>query len=504
MKPSALFPLLLCVLAAAGCSSTQVLPSEEDFPPSKYMTAVGLGGDRAAAIENARVELSRQISVRVREDFSTMEKSLHLGGGSGARDEYVRAVTKVTTLVSENDLPATDVAAAWYDRKLKAERAFVVLDRRVAGGRLLNEAEAAERQARLLFDRAGKALAGGRLTVALANGIEALKQVQQAVRRQLAGMVVEPARAEQFRRVVAPDLVARIKDSLRSQLADIHLRRESGDHQRVYPGAGLRDPVVVSARKADGTPIVSLPLRFRIDGTEAAHAATTGEAGDAAWQPTAIERRGATGVIQVSVDLQRLAGGASTADILPEIVPPTTEFTFHMPTRENMLFAVCVEGPAAAVRGATQAVTSRGFTAVQHGAVAKVATEHGLAAAANAEKLLAVLTPQSLGAPTGAFLFILAGSVEPGAAATQSVPVSEYVPGGKMYLVRSTCKLQLIDATVGEVVGSVSIEATEGDTEDESTARRRSAEAAAGEACSALLDRLCDRLELAREGTLSE
>jgi len=497
MKWAFLCLILLIIIASAGCRGPQEIPREDDYPASRYMKARGMGADRASAIDNARVELSRQISVRVRENFTTLERSLNVEGGAS---EHIRAVTRQAVFVSENDLPATDVAGTWRDFDLDVECALVVLDRQAAGGRLLSEAQAAGGQGSEMFVRSIEALGAGRTVVGLANAIEALHHTQEALRLQLAGMVVDPGRTAQFRGVVDPELIVQIKNSLRSQLADIHVIAESGDHQQVYPGSEPRQALVVSVRSAGGDSVASLPILFKMDGSDAAHAAITGKDGKAQWQPGAVN--GSDGIaartVSAVVDLDRLAGGAPAA-LLEDFTPPSTVFTIHMPAKDNIVFAVCLDGPAAAVQGALRAVADNDLTAVEQGAVARVAREHDLSPSAKARDLLKVLTREALGLPVGTFLFIVAGSVQPGEAKVQVVPVSEYVPDGRMLLVESTCKLQLIDSASGEVVATVSTSATEADLNDESAAKDRSVEAAANEGCSALIAGLLGKLKLAKE-----
>jgi|GEM_PF-4029061 len=498
MKRAFLYLILLSIVAAVGCRGPQAIPREDDYPASHYMTVRGMGDDRASAIDNARVELSRQISVRVRENFTTLERSLNAEGGAS---EHIRAVTRQAVFVSENDLPATDVAGTWRDFDLDVDCALVVLDRQAAGGRLLSEAQAAGGQGSEMFVRSIEALGAGRTAVGLANATEALHHTQEAMRLQLAGMVVDPGRTAQFRGVVDPELIVQIKNSLRSQLADIHVIAESGDHQQVYPGSEPRQALVVSVRSAGGDSVASLPILFKMDGSDAVHAAITGNDGRAQWQPGAVENGDGTAARTVSavVDLARLAGSAPAAALLEDFNPPSTVFTIHMPTKDNIVFAVCLDGPAAAVQGALRAVADNDLTAVEQGAVAMVAREHELAPSAKARDLLKVLTREALDLPAGTFLFIVAGSVEPGEAKVQVVPVSEYVPAGRMLLVESTCKLQLIDSASGEVVATVSTSATEADLNDESAAKDRSVEAAANEGCSALIAGLLGKLKLAKE-----
>ena len=201
---------LLVAVLLAGCRTADVRPPPGQYPTTKFMAATGYGNDTQSAINDARAELSRIISVHIRDEFEMTEKSLRITDNNNVRNEYERYVTSKTSAVTDNDLFATTVAGNWYDRERKTRAALVVLERSVAGSRYASQIKSAVEQSTLLSGQAAARLDEGRHAAALQNTIDALRQRQEAIRMQLIAMIVCPGLVTVLT-MIDPEFVAAIK-----------------------------------------------------------------------------------------------------------------------------------------------------------------------------------------------------------------------------------------------------------------------------------------------------
>ena len=445
------------------------------------MAATGYGNDTQSAINDARAELSRIISVHIRDEFEMTEKSLRITDNKNVRNEYERYVTSKTSAVTDNDLFATTVAGNWYDRERKTRAALVVLERSVAGSRYASQIKSAVEQSTLLFRQAAARLDEGRHAAALQNTIDALRQMQEAIRMQLIAMIVCPGRVT-LRTMIDPEFVAAIKDSLRAQLADIHLEKVSGDNQKVYPGRTPQRVAVRAVTADERKPISGLPIAF-----------TQGRGSDLHDETATTD---ADGKVQFRVEKPE-AGIAShgmvarvnTGAGLPGIAPPSQLFTIFMPTVSNTWVAVFIENAAAS--DAMQEAFSKGdFQLLDRAKVAALAKEHKISSDTKDAELLKAFAPGDLDIAQDGFLFIVTGSAKPGQVKTMKTD------SGSLHIASAAYSFKLLDANSAEVIHVSTGEATEGDPEDKETAVRRVHEVAARQACGDLLRSLRKRLAI--------
>jgi len=156
-----MFMAMLC----AGCAgSSSLAPGERpawiDFPEAErptrqYMTAVGIGADRARAEENAYVRLAQQISTNVDAVEARLEEFSQRDDGHTVRF-HVRTVTLLSgvRLSAARELLGVRIAETWRDPARNEHFALAVLERRRAAGIYAQEMERTENEALAALRRA--------------------------------------------------------------------------------------------------------------------------------------------------------------------------------------------------------------------------------------------------------------------------------------------------------------------------------------------------------------
>jgi len=482
-------------LLVSGCSAWpgQLRPIDGkgrfrgDYPPSRFMSATGYGPDKKTAVKQARAELSAMIDVHVKEKFHTIQQSRKENGLS----RNLRYVTEDTVAFTENDLIATRAAETRYDEELKIYSALIVLDRSVAAPRYTTQIQSAVERCNQLFENAVRRAGEGSRLVALQDDFEALTHIQKAVKLQLAGMVVCPWKADEFRDMVESPVLANIKDHVRGLLQSIRLTKTSGDNQRARPGYALDEPLVVHAVGGETAEAVkNLPVRFSLkqkgeDGSLGMTLTDSMGRAELHVESTEGSTRTANDVV-VGVDLEAMAGEAD----LSALPRPQVTFTFYLPTRSNTHVAVYVEDETAS-DAIKEALSSRGFLIVEETSVTDIARRHKLSGEASEEKVREAFAELRGSAGPKGFLFVIAGWVRDGG--TDSAKTSY----GNLYIARAPYGLRLIDMSAAGDKKTVGVAAGQGKgayTDDKAEAARRARVDAAEEASAQLVALLSDRL----------
>ena len=310
----------------------------DDYPSAKFMTAIGLGDDRLAAERSARVELASQVEV------NAVNRLLSSAGTAGELGANLKAVRQEQFHFSETDLVAVQIVETWYDHVTDTYYAFGVVDRQMAGDLHGTQVRAAFKQGEELFQSARNHQKAGNHERALQEYAQALARMRGAVKFQLAAMVVDPARADEFlalARGVTP--LQEIKNKMAEVLAAFSLLADSGDGQWTPPGVPLRKPLVVKVVAGrEARPLPDIPVRFRFVGGkgELQQLAKTAADGRASCEVQRVDAAAETvGAIQCGVALDELAAGADFSGI----TPPSLTFKYVLRTRENTQFAVYVD-----------------------------------------------------------------------------------------------------------------------------------------------------------------
>ena len=397
------------------------------------MTATGCGQDEKSAIQGARVELSRQISVHVRNKFRTILQSTK----RGALRENIEQITEKTVEVTENELVATKVAKTWRDKSRDAYCAVVVLDRGVAGSVYAKEIASALKQCNKAFELADKREREGRYTVALQNDFEALTHVQKAVKMQLAGMVVCPWRAGEFRDMLESPVLAEIKDHVRGLLDETHVLKLSGDGQKARIGYGLEKPLVVQVSGLQGKPVNNLPITFafRKGRGSLQEGAQTDSGGKARCHVEKVEGPlRAANTILAKVDVANISGGAD----LSLITAPEVTFDYYLPTKSNTYFAVYVDDRMSS-DAIEKTLTAGGYRLVEQSRVRELAKAQNLKSKSDETELLRAFSKLQQDIGQKGFLFVVCGTL-----GKATVDVTE-TSHGVLYIASVPHSFRLID-----------------------------------------------------------
>ncbi len=477
-------------LAVSGCGTTQAPPRRrpcDAYPSARFMCAVGYGRDERSATEAARVELARSVSVHIVSEFRKIVQSRR-------EDALVKNLTDVvekTVSFTDNDLVGTRVAESWYDAAANEHGVALVLDRAAAGAVYARRVQSAVEEGERLHESSRSRHGQGLYPVALQDDLEALTHIQSAVRIQLAGMVVCPSGMQQsFYDMVRAPILAEIKDHLREMLHQISVEKVSGDGQRIHPGYGLKQPLVVRATAGDGEKAVGgLPLRFWFsEGKgELPGGAQTDARGEAVCRVERVE--GGTGTVNTIVAELDLAFMTEQAD-LAHVTAPQATFTYYLPGRSNTYVAVYVDDEVAS-DAIMEGLSASGFLLVQESDVLKVATGHNLRSDADEAELLRVFSELQQVIGPQAFLFIVAGKVEPGEIAATETSAGTY------YVAVADYSFRLLDASLPAEEKTVRVltgDGTEAWTDNKEKAMRRARREAGRNACAEILKELSTRL----------
>lgn len=458
------FALVWALLA--GCA-TPAGPDEtamrSAYPASRFMTATGCAQDEESALRAARVELSRMISVEVKNEFRSVTQRVT----RDALSENLSVITDKSVEFTENDLVATEATKAWRD-PLGSCCVLVILNRAVAGEGYVAKIESALDQSETLFASGTRRQQEGEYLVALQDYFEGLREIQKAVRMQLAGVVICPGRADQFRDMVEAPLLSQIKDRVRGLLQDVRIEKVAGDEQRGHLGYGLEEPLSVRVTAGSaGKPVKNFPLRYELVEGEArleAEAKTDAEGRARCYVEEAMAGGEANSVV-AALDLDDLAG---VADLF-QIPRPEVTFAYYLPTRSNVRFAVYVDD-ATATDAITDALSGRGFRLVEPSKVQGLAEKHKVGADAEEDRLVEAFSDLWQDVGSGNFLFIAAGTLKEG-----GVEGVETIHG-TLHIARVPYTFKLIDASAQGKKRTIAAgmgQGKDGYTGDEKEALRR-------------------------------
>ena len=477
--------LVAVALVVSGCQSVpgHVDGATREYPRGRFMTAEGWGPDEKAAVRDARAELSKMIGVRIRDEFLAVLESTR----RGALRDNIEQITQKTVELSENDLVATGIARSWYDADKKSQGALVVLDRSAAGPVYATRIRSAVDQCLLLLEAARGREKAGDYGLALQNDLEALTHVQMAVKLQLAGMVVCPWMSEEFQDMVETPALVQAKDHVRGILGGLQLIKVAGDHQRTYPGRGLREPLVVRLSARDHDEFLSgFPLEFSPGDGLTTRTVTDWEGKAECHLDKLPPSTAAANTVVARADMESMAAGAD----LSQLTPPQVEFIYYLPTRLNTHLAVFVQDDVASDT-VKAVVSANGFQLVEESSIMALVTKHQLSSDADEAELLRAFSELGPSIGPKGFLFIVAGALDEVAIETQETTF------GDLHIARVPYSFRLIDASAPSekktvlVVTGKGVEAYIGDPKE---ATRRARIVCAKEVSGKLLHDLADRL----------
>ena len=417
------------------------------YPEHEFMTAIGLGDRRDAAEDSARTELSTQIAVHLVDRFRSITSSRTENGFT----HNVQSVRQDTFKFTENDLIATRIVDLWYDPVTDTYYALGVLDRETAGAVYHKRIADAVKSARGLFESATNYHKADHYKTALEQYLQAIVDSQEAVRRQVTAMVVQPARAAEFVAMTEGLSLTEIKAGLSRLVGELSLRKITGDRQWTAPGVPLKTPLVVGVSAGrEATPLANVPLRFRFVGGRGSlqEELTTGADGTASCAVTQVEPDiDPAGSVRCSLDLARLAPDADISGI----ALPSATFNYVLRARANTLFALYVEEkglndmPAAddIVRSAVEeALTTAGYSLVERSKLLDASSPGAVSGDAEAPDVLRAFSGLAESLKGQGFMVVITGQARCELIDTVQTSV------GKLYFVHAPVTLRVIDGSL--------------------------------------------------------
>ncbi len=320
-----------------------VLGRHKRYPDSRFVTATGVGESRAAAGQNSRAELARQIGGRV----ATERVALIAVRPDSGMARNLLALRPTDLGLQKGTLTADRAAGTWYDMVTDTYYVMVAVDRRVAADTWRLRARNALKDAGERLESARNHHKADNHLTAARHYFEALAGLQQAVKWQLAAIAVDPERTAETVGLDPEGLLPLAQAGLAELVGGLALHRVSGDNQWSATGVALREPLVVALTAGtEKRPVPGAPLRFSFAAGEGrlTERIETGADGQAACTVEEAARSDqALGRIECALDLAELAGGLDLADIQV----PSVSFHFVGRTKRNTHLALFVDERAA-------------------------------------------------------------------------------------------------------------------------------------------------------------
>ncbi|MGD2176128.1 MAG: hypothetical protein PVJ27_12045, partial [Candidatus Brocadiaceae bacterium] len=287
-----------------------------DFPADRFVTAIGLGQDPEVALEDARNELTRQLTRRLLELYVRLRSR----GSEDALGRDLRALGDIRPRFGAEDLVATRIVAEWHHPVTETHFALAALDRRAADIILRRRIrESLESSASLAASAANNEKAEN-WRAALGEYLEALRAAQRAALLQVKAWVLAPeAEVADLSRTRAEPLVVPLRGNLAGLLARLDVVKVTGRDQWLPRTAVPHQPFVVKVTAGpEAAPVSNVPVRFcaaGVGGRLLARGATDA-GGVTTWRPDGrLPGAPGGGSIAAALDLQEMAPELDLSDL---------------------------------------------------------------------------------------------------------------------------------------------------------------------------------------------
>ena len=465
----------------------------DSYPADAYLICTGVGETAEAALENCRLDMAASLTARMRTRAAVAVAAEPAGGFA----QDLRAADREGLRLASTDLGGASAAEHWYDDVTETHYVLGVLERQRA-------ATAWRVLAQSLFRGAAEGLASGRnqhsadnYMAALQCFLGALASLPPALKWELAAAAVD---RESDAGAADPDpagMLPQARAALKDLMGDLTLRKVSGDGQWTTGGAGLRDALVVEVvASRRQRPIGDVPLRFRFVRGEGRldEQVLTSQAGRASCFVQKVKRaEDGAGAIACTLDVQRVAGGESLADL----APPKVEFTFVTRAIRNTCLAVYVDerDPDGTPSRAgviepilTEALKQAGFRLLDSEQVRQQAVKFRLTGDSPEEDVARAFAGFDTGIRGQVFVLAAIGRAT---SAVDGSPTRQ----GVLQFARTMIELRVVDPGVEEDRKVLSVKADGADAflNDKAEAVRRSRVKAAGVCAQRLADALANK-----------
>lgn len=296
------------------------------YPQGRYILGVGVSKeDPEDAAEQARLEVIRQIRVKVESEVEHGKEAFGLGGQEALREQFVERTRQMV----HGEVSGIRIAETAKDGNYYA---LAVLDRLRLAGEI--EAEVSEKNSEVerLLEEAEEFSDEGKVPEALGSLSQAYELSLETSARLALYRAVAPAAGKLG--AVPP---SKVLSEVRRVTSGIAMEKVSGDGQEAREGERL-GPMVVRV-KSRGRPVEGIRIRFTYADGRRIGEVTTDFRGEAEVEPTARATGPGVGEVVSRIAIRGLPDGMRLEG-LPEV-----RFSYKV-LREGVPVAVEVRGPA--------------------------------------------------------------------------------------------------------------------------------------------------------------
>ena len=466
----------------------------EQYPITRFMSAIGVGESEEAARANSSAELASEVLGRM---MARRTIALALGPQSPLA-KNLRVLPPEALRFDEGDLVGYKCVETWYDPLTNLSYALGVLDRETAANAWKARLADGISTAQQLLESGRSNHKADNYSPALSDYLTSLQKLQQGLRWQLAAMVVAPEGADQTAQADPEGLLPKAQEGLKLLLSDLSLRKVSGDNQWTPGGVGLAEALIVQLVAGDArTPVEGLPLQFAFQTGKGklSQSVRTGPDGRAGCKVNRVEPlRGIAGEIECRLDLEQVAGGAD----LGGLQGPGVQFNFATRSKRNSRIALYLDETdlsgqrvrtQAIEQTLTEAIGKAGFKLVDPERVRLSAERAGITGESSEQELTRALAGLAQGTDEDGFVLVVA------ARATPVLIDTAETTQGTLYYVYTTVRTRVIDPALpsGQTILELEEVGKDAFLDDLSEALRRSKAKASELAGRKLIDALNKR-----------
>ena len=420
--------------------------SHPDYPSEEYLSAVGLGQTPEGAEDAAHREMAASLDSAIAKKFKGLKES----EASDPLVRNIKALQSETVKFGEADLVHSRVVETWRDSVTGTRYALAILNREKGATAFRNRATSAMSHAVEVSGSGANHRSAGNYRKALESYLAATEYGQKAVKYQLAGLILQPSKSAEWKKLLGQAIVAETRSAVQAVLGNVKLQKVSGDDQWTATGMGLKEPLTVRLVGGESKPLAEWPVSFRaVQGkAQLESAGETDADGKATCRVVEVASApGPTVAVRAELNLKPLAGEADVAGL--EV--PGVKFVCVLRSKSNSHFAVYVDesmpGGEPAVNpviadGVSENMETAGFTLMDRKLVQKRARAYGLAGDSESDAVLEAFAPLQREVEGKGFLLV--AIIDADAKVVESVETSQ----GTLQIVHAPVKVRVIDPLV--------------------------------------------------------
>ncbi|OPX24314.1 MAG: hypothetical protein B1H02_03650 [Candidatus Latescibacteria bacterium 4484_107] len=243
--------------AGKGLPDWATTHTHPQYPAQTHLLGVGISEESMdRAKEDARLDLTRQIKVRIKSEMVDIQKHAQVG----EQETYRNEITNRTEMLVDETVTGMQVVETAEEKGVFY--ALAALDRRRFAAGLKQEIEDGVQAVTEGMADADRMVREGRIAPAVANLTQAYDRSGEVLSKRVLVRALSPA-PPMLEDLVSP---AKVRSNMREILTHLRLEKVSGDGQIAAPQAPLPEPLVARLvivqpdRKT--TPVEGIPVRF--------------------------------------------------------------------------------------------------------------------------------------------------------------------------------------------------------------------------------------------------